>query len=80
MESCQYPYILLSSVLLGLPGMAVGAGLVYWCLGRVDPKVWLWLFVLTMLFELPSNILFAHYWNLRAKKLTRDDPIAPNKT
>ncbi len=36
-----FGYILFSSVLLGLPGVAVGAGLIYWFVGRVEPRVWL---------------------------------------
>ena len=65
-------YILLSSLLLGLPGIAVGAGLIYLVLGRVQPSVWLWLFVLVMLIELPLNILCAYFWNRRAKGLVQE--------
>lgn len=62
-------YILFSSVLLGLPGITVGVGLIYLFLGRVEPRVWLWLFVLVMLVELPLHILFAYFWNRRAEAL-----------
>jgi ABC-type Fe3+ transport system permease subunit len=66
--------VLLSSVLLGLPGIAVGAGLIYLFLGRIEPSVWLSLFVLVMMFELPMNALFARYWNQRAGKLAQHVP------
>jgi hypothetical protein len=65
-----FTYILFSSVLLGLPGIAVGAGLIYWFLGRVEPRVWLAMFALVMLVELPLHGLFAYYWNRRAASLT----------
>ena len=64
-----FGYILFSSVLLGLPGVAVGAGLIYWFLGRVEPRVWLVMFALVLLVELPLHLLFAHYWNRRAASL-----------
>ena len=69
-------YILLSSILLGLPGIAVGAGIIYLVIGRVDPSVWLSLFVLVMTIELPLHILFAHFWNRRAERLAQDVPTA----
>jgi len=67
-----FGYILLSSILLGLPGIAAGIGLIYLVLGRVEPRVWLSLFVLVVMCELVLHILFAHYWNQRAKNLTPD--------
>lgn len=69
-------YILFSSVLLGLPGFAVGAGLIYWFLGHVEPRVWLAIFALVMVVELPLHILFAHYWNRRAANLARANATA----
>jgi hypothetical protein len=33
-------YILLSSILLGLPGTALGGGLIYWFSGHVEPVLW----------------------------------------
>lgn len=65
-------YILLSSILCGLPGVVVGGGLICLVMGRVDWKVWVWMFVMVTLFELPLNLLFAHYWNRRAKRLAQD--------
>lgn len=62
-------YILFSSLLLGLPGLALGAGLIYWFMGRVGPQVWLSLLLLVMLVEFPLHCLFAHYWNRRADTL-----------
>ncbi len=62
-------YILLSSFLLGLPGMGIGIGLIFFFIGRIEPMVWLSMFVLVMMFELPLNILFAHFWNQRAGRL-----------
>lgn len=64
-------YLLFSSFLLGLPGIAVGAGTIYLLFGRVVPGVWLALFVFAMMFELPLHIVFAHYWNRRAEELAR---------
>ena len=69
-ERIGFSYIMFSSILLGLPGMAVGAGLIHLFLGRVDPRVWLSLFLLVLFFELPLNWLFARIWNRRAKTLT----------
>ncbi len=71
-----FGYILFSSVLLGLPGVAVGAGLIYWFLGRVEPRVWLVMFALVMLVELPLHLLFAHYWNRRAANLASGNTVA----
>ena len=64
-----YWYILFSSILLGLPGVIVGAGLIYLFLGTVQPQVWLWMLLLALLVELPLHCLFAHFWNRRAKSL-----------
>jgi hypothetical protein len=64
-----FGYVLFSSVLLGLPGIGVGVGLIYWFLGRVEPRVWLAMFALVMMVELPLHVLFAHYWNRRAASL-----------
>jgi hypothetical protein len=69
-------YILFCSILLGLPGIAVGAGGIYLILGRVDPDVWLWLFVLVVSVELVLHILFAYFWNRRAVRLMQDGPTA----
>ncbi len=63
-------YIILASILLGLPGITVGAGFIYLVLGQVTPGAWLWLFALALLIELPLNIVVAYYWNQRAKELT----------
>jgi len=71
-ERVGYSYIVFSSIVLGLPGIAVGAGIVYLVLGRVDPSVWLLMFVLVMLMELLLHILFAHFWNRRAERLVQD--------
>jgi hypothetical protein len=64
-----YGYVVFSSILLGLPGIAVGAGVVYLVLGRVDPGVWLSMFALAVMVELPLHILFAHFWNRRAGRM-----------
>jgi hypothetical protein len=71
-----YGYVLFSSICLGLPGIAVGAGIVYLVLGRVDPGVWLAMFVMVMLVELPLHILFAHFWNRRAGRLMQEASTA----
>lgn len=67
-----YGYILLSSILLGLPGVGVGTGLIYWYLGRVEARVWLAMFALVMPVELPLHLLFAHFWNRRADVVVRE--------
>ena len=69
-------YILFCSILLGLPGIGVGAGGLYLALGQVDPDMWLLMIVLVMLVELSLHILFAHYWNRRAERLAQDGSTA----
>jgi hypothetical protein len=64
-------YILLSSIVLGFPGIAVGSGLIYLALGRVEPNVWVWLFGLVITIELALHLLLAHFWNRRADTLER---------
>lgn len=64
-------YVLLSSVLLGLPGFVVGAGLICLFLERVEPRVWLGLFLLVMVVEVPLHLVFARFWNRRAERLSR---------
>ena len=44
--------------------------------GRVESEVWLSLFPLVMLIELPLHGLFAHPWNRRAAALVRNIPTA----
>lgn len=68
-----FRYVLFSSVLLGLPGVALGAGLIYWFLGRVEPRVWLALFAAAISIEFVLHGLFAHYWNRRATALAGSD-------
>jgi hypothetical protein len=63
-------YILFSSVLLALPGIAVGAGLLYVMRGHVEPKVWVALFALATAIDLSLHAVFAHYWNRRAASLS----------
>jgi hypothetical protein len=69
-------YILISSFLLGLPGVAVGASLIWWFAGGVEPGLWLALFAVVMVVELPLHFLFAHFWNRRAASLTAVVPLA----
>ena len=64
-------WILFSSLLLSLPGIAVAAGLIYWRLGRAGLKVWLVLFAFAMAIALSLHMLFAHYWNRRAASLNK---------
>jgi hypothetical protein len=65
-------YILFSSVILGLPGVLVGIGMVFAFLGRVEPLFCLLLFLGTTVVELVLHMPFAHYWNKRAMALTKD--------
>jgi hypothetical protein len=69
-------YIVSSSILLGLPGVFVGAGLIYLAFGQVTPGVWLGLFVLVTTIELTLHILFARFWNRRAGALVHDGKTA----
>jgi hypothetical protein len=62
-------YVLFSSILLGLPGFVVGVGLIYLFLGRVESRVWLGLFLLVMIVEVPLHLVFAYFWNRRAERL-----------
>ena len=64
-------YIVFSSVLLGLPGVAVGIGTIYLLFGRVDIKTCLVVFSLATMFELLLHAPFAHYWNKRARALAK---------
>jgi len=66
-------YILFSSLLLSLPGILLGAALLYWLKGRVEPKAWLALFALAMAIDLALHVLFARYWNRRANKLATNE-------
>ena len=75
-ERVGFWYIFFSSILLGLPGVMAGAGLIYLFLGRVEPRVWLTMFLLVLLLELPMHGLFAYFWNRRAKSLAGDFPAA----
>jgi hypothetical protein len=60
------PYILFSSFLLGLPGLLLGAGIIYLLIGHVTPAIWLGLLGAVLAVEVPLHLLFAHYWNRRA--------------
>ena len=65
----RFSYVVILSFVLGLPGLAVGVSLIYVLLGRVEQGVWLSMLGLVMLVELPLNMVFAYYWNRRARKL-----------
>jgi ABC-type Fe3+ transport system permease subunit len=67
-------YVLLSSIVLGLPGLVVGAGLIYLFIGRLEPAIWLWMVALVLSIELALHIIFAHFWNRRADSLAQDVP------
>ncbi len=78
-------YIILSSFVLGLPGMLAGATLIFLTLGRLSTTALLSLVALVMLIEVPLHILFAHFWNRRAERLAREGiqasrPLSPLKT
>jgi hypothetical protein len=64
-------YIVFSSVVLGLPGVALGIGAIYLFLGRVEVKTCLAVFALATMFELLLHAPFAHYWNKRAAALAK---------
>ena len=65
-------YIVGSSILLGLPGVGVGAALLYFAFGKVSPGAWLALFAAATMMELMLHIAFAHYWNRRADALAKE--------
>jgi hypothetical protein len=71
LQPVGFGYILFSSLLLGLPGIAVGAGLIYFLMGKVEARAWLMLFAFAMAVELSLHAVFAHYWNRRAADLAR---------
>lgn len=62
-------YVLMSSLLLGIPGIALGAGAIYLALGMVEMKVWAFLFALVMAVEIGLHAVFAYAWNRRASRL-----------
>ena len=63
-------YILLSSLLLGLPGIIAGADMLYLVFGQVQASVWLSLIMLVLAVETLLHLVFAIYWNRRARQLT----------
>lgn len=65
--------MLFTSFVLGLPGVVLGVGLVYVALGKVDPGLCLFFLGLAMLVEVPLHVIWAHYWNRRAKTLDRGE-------
>jgi hypothetical protein len=65
-------YVVPASLVLGLPGVAAGAALIAAMAGRIDLSVCLWLLLIVTMVGLPLNLLFAHYWNRRARSLGRD--------
>lgn len=67
----SWTYLAGSSILLGLPGLAVGAGGLYLALGRIDPQVWLWMVGLVFTVELILHAVLGFFWNARASELAR---------
>lgn len=65
-------YIVGSSIFLGLPGIGIGAAMIYFAFGRVSLGAWLFLFVAATMAELLLHIVFAHFWNRRAGELMRN--------
>jgi hypothetical protein len=70
---CGPRYVLLSSLLLSLPGILIGTGLIYCALGTVTWRVWSALFALALATELALHAVFAHYWNRRADTLAEGE-------
>jgi hypothetical protein len=64
-----FGYIVVSSVALGLPDIVAGVTLIALVAGRIDLTVCLWLLLVASTLELLLNLLFAYYWNRRAKSL-----------
>ena len=65
-------YIIGGSILLGLPGVGVGAAMLYFAFGGVSFGAWLFLFVAATMAELLLHIVCAHFWNRRAGELMRN--------
>jgi hypothetical protein len=68
-----FAYLFASSVFLGLPGVVVGAGLIYFVVGSVVPEFWLALWAIVLGVEFVLHGLFGYYWNRRADMLVRSD-------
>jgi hypothetical protein len=62
-------YVLFSSIVLGLPGLALGAGLIYLTFGQLEPATWLLMVTLVLSTEVVLHTVFVHFWNRRAKRL-----------
>ena len=60
-----FGYILFSSLLLSLPGIAAGAGLLYGLRRSAELKAWIALLAFALAIALSLHAVFAHYWNLR---------------
>lgn len=65
--------LLISSIILGLPAVLLGVGLIYWFVGRVELEVCLVLFALALCTELLLHAIWAFFWNRRAAALAADD-------
>jgi hypothetical protein len=61
--------IVLSSIILGLPGAGAGIGLIYFILGSITPATCGVIFSAVTLVELALHVVWAHYWNKRAAAL-----------
>jgi hypothetical protein len=64
-----YAYLCLSSLLLGLPGLGLGAALLLIVFGSIDPRVWLGMVGLVLTVEFVLHCLFAVCWNRRVQRL-----------
>ena len=68
-ESVGPLWIMAASVILGLPGVGVGIGLIYLVLGTVQPEVCWGIFLAVTLVELVLHVISAYFWNKRAVTL-----------
>ncbi len=62
-------YILFGSVLLGLPGIVVGIGMLFLAFGKVGLETCGVIAAGVVLVEVLLHSVFAHYWNRRAAAL-----------
>ncbi|HYG36229.1 MAG TPA: hypothetical protein VEC99_15665 [Clostridia bacterium] len=75
-QRVSYLWLLLSTILCSLPGVAAGVGVIYLVFGGVEPNVWLYMVVLVTMVELALHGLFGHFWNERAVRLAQNDSRA----
>jgi len=62
-------YVVVSSLILGMPGILLGAGALYLAFGKVEWDAWVMLVTLVFVVEAAMHAVFAWSWNRRARQL-----------